>query len=189
MTRGPDVAAPRSVVDWLLSLVPRDAEWFGLADLYKSIHQSYCGPGHAIPSRAAAEARLLAEWEGLGDPMPDETLIEHLRPGAAFVRVHLRPYRKRGGACASVLEAFLRSASTPTDESGFAVAWRVAGGLAGEGRLPFPAAAFAKFDRRLRAAGYPAVHHSPEFERIRRPAYRLVDAAEGALLESGLMAL
>jgi hypothetical protein len=159
-------------------MVPAGAGWFGLVDLYKALHQSYCGPGHAIPNPEAAATRLQDEWRGLQSAAPGEILIESLRPRSLFVRVHLRPYRDSGGSMPGLLEAFLRSAGTPIDPTGFTAAWRATGSLVERGRLPFAGSEFAALDERLLAAGYPAIHHSDDFERVLCPAYRLVDPVE-----------
>ena len=46
-------------------------------------------------------------------------------------------------------------------------------------------AEWRRLDREMRARGYPAIHHSPEYENARRPAYRVLPAAQARPLLAG----
>jgi hypothetical protein len=165
--------------------LPRDLGDFEIQDLYKHLHHAYMGPAHAILSRDAAASALAAEWSELGPAEPDEEVLEPLTWTGSFVRVHLRPYRDRGGAQEALLEAFLLSAEAPRDSAAFVAAWEEAGVAVAEGRLPFLLAAFDSLDSVVRARGWPAVHHSERYLKRYRPAYRVLDRqrAEGLLDE------
>lgn len=185
---GPDASQPdlgqgdRQMNWWL----PADSSVFGIEDLYKLVHQAFLGPGHAIPSREAAESYLRSEWREMGEGPAGVPLIEALWKDAPFVRVHMRPYRDRGGSPDSLLEAFLRSGSIPIDSTGFRGAWGSARGLIARGKLPLSVAAYDTLDGELRAMGYPAIHHSGLYEEKARPAYRVVSKLEAERLRQGL---
>lgn len=149
-----------------------------LQDLYKAIHQAYLGPGHAIPSREAAQDYLQREWGSLRASAPGETLVVWGIDEAPFVRIHLRPYRDRGGASDSILAAFLRSGEVPVDSAGFRSAWGEVRESIRRGTLPFTRAEFDSLDAFLASRGYPAVHHSAAYTAAHRPAYRVVGRAE-----------
>jgi hypothetical protein len=158
--------------------VPGDSAFFGIEDLYKLLHQAYLGPGHAIPSREAAEAYLQSEWADLGAPEAGEPLIEVLAEGAPFVRVHLRPYRERGGTADSLLGAFLRSAAVAKDSVSFERAWGLARERIARGEIPLSIAVYDSAEAELRPLGYPAIHHSAAYQKHLRPAYRVIAARE-----------
>lgn len=153
-----------------------------LADIYKAVHQAYLGPGHAIPGREAAGAYLLREWAGLGVSAPEESLLVAGFPGAPFVRVHLRPYRDRGGTIDSLLAAFLRSGTVPVDSGAFREAWQGVGASIRRGDLPFAPAAYDSLEALLSSLGYPAIHHSAAYAAAHRPAYRVVARREAERL-------
>jgi hypothetical protein len=158
--------------------LPADSSCFGVEDLYKLLHQAYLGPGHAIPSREAAESYLRREWEGLGAARANEPLVETLAEGAPFLRVNLRPFRDRGGASDSLLDAFVRSASTPTDPAAFARAWGLARERIAWGEIPLRLADYDSLEARTRPLGYPAIHHSDCYDKRMTPAYRVVARRE-----------
>ena len=116
--------------------LPADTAFFGVEDLYKLLHQAYLGPGHAIPSREAAASYLEREWAEIGAALPGEPMVEVLAEGAPFLRIHLRPFRDRGGKVDSLLDAFVRSASVKTDSASFHLAWRLARVRIATGEIP-----------------------------------------------------
>ncbi|MCX7609714.1 MAG: hypothetical protein N2049_10930 [Anaerolineales bacterium] len=141
----------------------------GLADLYKLIHQAALGSEHAIRDPEAARRWLNEELASLGEG-PDEPLLDLLSEETGILRVHLRPYLASGGDPEHLLRAFLRTANefrghADTLERYWQTAIRLE---------RFPPDEMEKFIRPLRAKNYPAVHHSPLYERLYRPAYRVI---------------
>ena len=101
-------------------------------------------------------------------------------------RLNLRPYRAQGGAPDALLAAFLADAkSFDASPARLRAAWRALGRDLKKqpvGHLTW--AEWQRLDREMRARDYPANHHSPEYERARQPAYRvLTGAAARRLLE------
>lgn len=162
--------------------LPADSGSFGIEDLYKLLHQAYLGPGHAIPSREEAAAYLHDEWASLSGPLDGEPLLEVLAEGAPFVRLHMRPYRAQGGTEDSLLVAFLRSAATPVDSISFRRAWGLARARIEGGEIHLSLAAYDAADAELRPLGFPAIHHSPAYQRRFQPAYRVIGLPEAGQL-------
>lgn len=140
-----------------------------LADLYKLIHQAAMGSEHAIRAEDSAREWLTRELAEMGTG-PAEPLTDLLSAQTGIVRVHVRPYLASGGDLGRLLEAFIRTANEfQGDSQTLEQYWRIATGL---GR--FPVAEMDAFLLARRAQGYPAVHHSPEYRHLYRPAYRVV---------------
>jgi hypothetical protein len=147
------------------------------ADIYKLIHQAAMGSEHAVADECAARAWLLRELREMG-PGPDEPLIDPISSDGSIVRVHLRPFARRGLDPEMLLEAFLRTAlefhgSRPLLEGGLADAAE----LAGEGLIGLDPAEIGLLAARMEASGFPAVHHSDIYVIEYRPAYRVVARA------------
>ncbi len=161
---------------------------FRVEDAYKWIVQATRGGEHAVADDAGPRSWLGQEWAGLGSPAPGEGLIEPLANGV--VRLHLRPYKARGGDKETLLAAFVASARDfRADPSALLGAWRQLGEKLRErpaGRLT--PEAWVELDDRLRSKGYPAIHHSASYEKRHRPAYRvLTESGAQALLRTSAM--
>ncbi len=146
-------------------------------DAYKLLYQGTLGPEHLAADPEAFAARLLAEYEAVS-PAADELLYEPVRPDGRLLRVHLRPFKARGGNPERLLKACLAAAGTRwgTPEE-LAAVWAEAVQASRAGRWPAlgDVAAFAAW---LAANGDAAVHHSAQYRAAYRPAYRLIAAAD-----------
>lgn len=177
----------RLLVSFALGALADDPET-RIEDAYKWLFQAACGGEHAVPDDEAARAWLAKEWALLGETAPEEPLLVPLRPDGAVVRLNLRPFRDRGGRADDLLEAFLKGARTfDADRGLFRESWISFGEeLAARPLGPLNRKEWERLDTAMRAKGYPAVHHSGEFARLRRPAYRVLPADEAARLLRGL---
>lgn len=151
----------------------RYPEW-RVEDLYKLVHQAAMGSEHAVIDEERARAWLVRELREMG-PGPSEPLVDPIAADGSIVRVHLRPYVGRGLDPEDLLAAFVRTArevrgSTARIEEALAVATQ----LACEKAIPFGENDIACLLARIRAARFPAVHHSAQFVALYRPAYRVV---------------
>lgn len=152
-------------------------------DGYKLLHQANMGSEHAVSDRSTAAAWMEREWAEMGDG-PDEPLVDTLGTPARFARVHLRPWRRAGGAPDVLVDAFVQTAnSSGADTAAVSCALDQMTGLAERSSRWEPAAVQGLVTEQ-RAAGYPAVHHSARYEESVRPAYRVVDV----MLVPGLLA-
>lgn len=178
--------APDPDADFFLAQAPADPE-LRIADAYKWLYHAARGGEHAIESEFAVRQWLDQEWKTLGPPLPDEPLWTPLAADGRVGRLNLRPYRAQGGDPGALHAAFVAgAASFDASPARFRKAWAALGRRLKQqpqGRLTF--AEWRRLDRAMRARGYPACHHSPEYESARRPAYRVLPAAEGRkLIES-----
>jgi len=141
-------------------------------DVYKLVHQASMGSEHAVPNPESARKWLTRELAKMGQG-PLEPLIDPISADGEIVRIHLRPYVATGHDPDSLLEAFIRTANEYRGEIRLLEEyWQAAVNTA-----KFPLAEMDEFFRSVKAQNYPAVHHSREYEKSYRPAYRVVARA------------
>jgi hypothetical protein len=149
----------------------------GFMDIYKLLHQATFGPGHAITGKKEAKERLEHELKYATLPNPGDYLLENVHPEGQIVRLHLRPYAAFRGSTRPLLDAFIRSA----DDVRGTVDVMVARWHAFE-QSPyierFPSRELALFARFRAQEGWPAVHHSPTYQAVYHPVYRVLTRAE-----------
>jgi hypothetical protein len=143
-----------------------------MQDLYKLLHQAALGSEHAISSREAVERWMTRELAEMGEGVA-ELLIDPISHSGEIVRIHLRPYVAAGHDPMMLLDAFISTANGHHGDVRFleqywqdAVTMRI-----------FPVSEMNEFFQGLKDNGFPAVHHSTEYERLYRPAYRVVSLA------------
>ncbi len=161
-------------------------------DVYKLIHQGVFGPGHIITSAAEARKALASEVrrqksECRSQNGRAEELIEPIDPDGRLVRVNLRPLaaaaevrsqkaecRRQNGGTEWLVEAMVESARRVEGDEALmkrrlsaAVRWC-------RTSLPGEATRLEQLAARFEESGFPALHHSPEYRRAYRPAYRVV---------------
>jgi hypothetical protein len=168
--------ADRKVAALIETHVQRYPE-IDILDVYKLLHHAVFGPGHAIKNAKAVQEVLEVEC-GLLTPDAAASLVENVHPYSKFVRLHLRPYLAARGDVSALLKAFVQSANAVTGDSATMAAWwaifeaMIAPGGALVGRFD---ARVAALERRTHASEqWPASHHSPRFERVYHPAYRVL---------------
>ena len=177
--------APNPDADFFLAQARADPE-LRIEDAYKWLFHATRGGEHAVANEVLARRWLENEWATLGPPQPDEPAWVPLTLDGRIGRLNLRPYRAQGGAPDALLAAFLADAkSFDASPARLRAAWRALGRDLKKqpvGHLTW--AEWQRLDREMRARDYPANHHSPEYERARQPAYRvLTGAAARRLLE------
>jgi hypothetical protein len=146
-------------------------------DLYKLIHQSAMGSEHALTEEGRAQERLIRELEEMGQG-PDEPLLDPISPDGLVLRVHLRPLVRRGLDPELLLNAFVRTAQEFHGSQRLLEARQEAAvRLARQGMLDLDVDEIFTFFSRMRANGFPAVHHSRAYQEHYRPAYRVIALA------------
>jgi len=143
-------------------------------DLYKLAHQASLGSEHALTDVAGVHRWLERELVEIG-PGPDDPLLDPIAADGGIVRLHLRPFVAAGGDPAALLDAFVRTAqefhgSIETLRRYLRYAVKIDLG----GDLPFTVEAMVYFFAHMETLGFPAAHHSEQYERFYRPAYRVV---------------
>jgi hypothetical protein len=140
-----------------------------IQDVYKLLHQAALGNAHAVSNADAAKNWLTSELKEMGEG-PAEPLIDPVSPNGEIVRVHLRPFITAEYDPDLLLDAFIcTSKEVYGDAHLLKEYWQAAINTA-----YLPLAEMDKFFRSMEAENYPAVHHSPQYENLYRPAYRVV---------------
>jgi hypothetical protein len=140
-----------------------------IQDVYKLIHQATLGSEHAISNPESAYAWLERELSEMGDGM-DEPVADPISADGEIVRVHLRPFLATGKSHKILFDAFLRTAKEYQGKlSTLEQYWKIAVSMG-----HFPVVDMDEFIQRIKAQEYPAAHHSDEYKKLYRPAYRVV---------------
>ena len=143
-------------------------------DIYKLLHQAALGSEHAIRDEQAARDWLERELAEMGAG-PDDPLMDPLSPDGQILRVHLRPYLRAGKDPETLLQAFIQTATewrgSPEKLKEYGAA---AARLAQAGTGPIRREEIEAFFANMEEQDFPAVHHSEVYERLYRPAYRVV---------------
>jgi hypothetical protein len=147
-----------------------------IEDAYKWLYHATLGGEHAVTDEQGPRAWLDREWETIGAPLKGEQGLVPLTSDGRLLRVNLRPYKQRGGDKEMLLWAFVFSAERfKPDRSGFVREWDALGArLRSRPQGHLTAGEWTRLDATARKAAFPAAHHSPEYERAYRPAYRVV---------------
>ncbi|MBN2548538.1 MAG: hypothetical protein JXB15_05255 [Anaerolineales bacterium] len=145
-----------------------------LQDLYKLLVQAALGSEHAVSDPPSAQRWLERELGEMGAG-PDEPIFDPITPDERMIRVHLRSFLAAGCHPQSLLEAFLATATTYHGSREQLASWcSLAIEMCQNGDLPFNAQEAQAFFAEMGENGYPAVHHSPVYQRLYHPAYRVV---------------
>lgn len=180
---------PADLVAFARARWQEDGAGPGIEDAYKWLFHATQGGEHAVTSPDGPRAWLDREWETLGAPRESEPLVEPLRRDGRVVRLHLRPFRARGGDKAALLAAFVASArSFRADRAAFAAAWDALGSSLKQAPAPphLTPAEWRRLDAATRTRGFPALHHGARYEKAARPAYRVLTGEEARRLTKAL---
>ena len=140
-----------------------------IQDVYKLVHQAAMGSEHAISSPEGARNWMERELAELGVG-PDEPVIDPISDDGQIARVHLRPFVAGGGDPRILLDAFIRTANEYRGSvQTLKDYWNFATGIGF-----YSVAEMNDHIQSMQAQNYPAVHHSPTYERLYHPAYRVV---------------
>ena len=143
-------------------------------DLYKLAFQGALGNEHLMSDTAMARRYLLEELESV-QPSTDEPLFEEINNEGSLVRVNLRPFKAAGLDPESLVTAMVRTGSTfsPSEQRLESYLGEVRR-LSLEERIPVTLGELLPYLEQQRVAGFPPVHHSPEYTQHYHPAYRVV---------------
>jgi hypothetical protein len=140
-----------------------------IQDVYKLLYQAALGSEHAISNSEDARQSLERELAEMGAGT-EEVTIDPISADEQIVRVHLRPFAVQGGDPQTLLDAFTRTANEfRGNRQLLEDYWESATGM-----QHFPSAEMNSFIETVREQNYPAMHHSPEYEKLYRPAYRVI---------------
>ena len=152
-----------------------EAQWI---DLYKVCYQGILGPEHLV-RHEEVRVRLEEEWEGL--PATHAAagggieLWEAACPDGRLGRLHLGPWRARGGTWQAIAEAFLNTAQAKWGNLDELIeVWEKVESASREGVFHISMAEVERLHQALVTHRYPSVHHSAAYREAYRPAYRLI---------------
>lgn len=147
---------------------------FAVQDAYKLIYQGILGVAHIMENPEHAKQYLEKEYASV-DSSNNEPLIENISISGEIVRINLRPYKYSGGSVEQLFEAMILSVKeTNGSKDDFLILWEKFKQAVFDGRLKFDKQELEVFDKKVKAANYPAVHHSPKYREANKPAYRVV---------------
>lgn len=180
---------PTSIATIENLIVSHDQRYPGWSaqDLYKLLFQSAMGNEHAIEDEASVRRWMERELREMGEG-PVEPLLDPISSGGEVLRVHLRPMVNEDLDAALLLRAFLVSpAYFQGSRDALEGYLQTALGMAQRGAISIRFDELDEFVGQMRVAGWPAAHHSPEFECRHKPAYRVVvrAALEAEFLAGG----
>lgn len=157
----------------LLEHHERYPRW-GVEDVYKLIHQAAMGSEHAVKNTLAVHDWMERELATMGEG-PKEPLMDPICPDGSIVRIHLRPYIARGGSAFALVEAFIATANNfKGSMKDMDIYWASARQMAVDGDLPFDPEKMDKFVSKAHKANFEAHEHSAVYEKLYRPAYRII---------------
>lgn len=177
--------APTALLDFAIPKWKADKAT-RIEDAYKYLYQATRGGEHAAPSKEAARNWLDNEWKDLGPAAANEPAWEQLCPDGSIGRLNLRSFRDSGGEADDLLNAFLASASAyKTEPSAFKDAWDELGQrLKKHGFDRITHKEWKRLDAEMKKKKYPAIHHSDDYNKGNRPAYRILTLEQVQLLIS-----
>ena len=142
-------------------------------DAVKLIYQNEFGGGHLIRDEQACLNYLRREYADL-EKDPTAPLYEDI--GNGIVRVNLAAVKAED--LERLGRAFIDSAAKHKGTMDrFLNKLEVLRKLANEGVFNFDTNALSSYLTEYKAAGYPAVSHSPEYRQAYKPAYRIIRKA------------
>ena len=139
-------------------------------DAVKLIYQNEFGGGHLIRDEEACLNYLRREYADL-EKDPSTQLYEEI--GNGIVRVNLAAVKPED--LAQFGQDFIASAAKHKGTlDSFLNKLEVLRKLTAEGVFTFDTNALSAYLSEYKAAGYPAVSHSPEYRQAYKPAYRII---------------
>ncbi len=143
-------------------------------DAVKLIYQNEFGGGHLIRDEQACMNYLFREYENI-TKNKHAPLYESI--GNGLIRVNLCTVKKE--KLESLGFAFIRSAAHHRGTlARFCAKLEILKELTAEGYFFFGMDELQQYLETLKAAGYPAVSHSPSYRQLYQPSYRVIQYSE-----------
>jgi len=143
-------------------------------DIYKIIYQGTMGTGHFISDENSARSYLLREIAEIpaNNTIP---LFEFVSPDSNMLRVNLARFKSDNGDVEALFRAMLLSAKqfSPSQnalENGLNAVFQ----LAAHRKIPLAENEWIDFIAKMKSLNYPTPHHSPQYNQLYHPAYRVI---------------
>jgi hypothetical protein len=147
-----------------------------IQDVYKLLYQGEFGVGHIIHDLATARGCLVSELNQVSGKS-SEPLSEVISPDNAMIRTHLRPFKAKQLDPETLLQAMMKTTrSMMPDTARFIGYWKVVMQAIHHRLLPFSVREADDFWKEMQQQGFPAIHHSKEYQEAYHPAYRVIKA-------------
>ena len=144
-------------------------------DWYKLFHQASMGNRHLGVDDSLIYNYLLAEWARI-DASDEEPLLEYISTDSSVVRLNLRPYKASGGTPDAVFDAMKKTWESFSPSEDQLVSYLTELQRASRQRyLDLSTEELVQFINQKKEEGFPAVHHSKEYESLYKPAYRVLE--------------
>ncbi len=146
-----------------------------ITDVYKLLYQACMGPEHALTNCANVNTWLMQEWDSISKDSEEE-LYEDLSLHYPVFRLNLRPAKAKNIEPSKISEIFFALANEfPKKPEVLVSVWDIVSEKIKGGIINLPDAGdINKFNEFITARQYPAMHHSDEYAKAYKPAYRLV---------------
>jgi len=144
-------------------------------DWYKLFHQASMGNRHLGVEDSLIYNYLLAEWARI-DASSTEPLVEYISPDSSVVRLNLRPYKASGGTPDAVFDSMKKTweSFTPSEVQ-LAKYLDELQRASRQRQVDLSTEKLVQFINEKKGEGFPAVHHSDEYESLYKPAYRVLE--------------
>jgi len=147
---------------------------FSIQDAYKLIYQGTFGVAHILENPGYALWYLKTEINSI-NKSDSEPLMEDISLTNDLVRINLRVFKKCRSSADVLFEVMKRSAEkTNGDSQNFLYQWEKFKQAVSRGQIKFDLQQLERFDLKMKAENYPAVHHSLGYREANKPAYRVV---------------
>jgi hypothetical protein len=145
-------------------------------DLYKFLHQAAMGSEHAVKDSSMATNWMRDEITGL-DMTIENNFIDTLSENGNIIRVNLRPFIKQGHSPDKLVKAFIATANNfEGNKETLKDYLSTARKMIKRKKLNLDLAEFNNLTKEMESKGFPAVHHSKEYEAAYKPAYRVISS-------------
>ncbi len=166
---------------WHLKYYPE----LGVEDVAKLLYQGVMGMDHLLKDPQKFREDFLQEWARLGGPLPGEPLFDPVSLDWRTARLHLRGAKARGWEPHALVEHLLAQPAKNGAREELLQLWKELQVLAHRGRLPWDAQDLQTVERLIQRGEVP--HHSPKFQRLYQPAYRLVHDVRSSWITERLL--
>jgi hypothetical protein len=146
-------------------------------DVYKLLYQNRMGIGHLITDTLNAKKYLMDEVQSIdaNDTSLSESLIEWISNDSTMVRINLRTFKKQNLSTNHLFQAMLGTvANHKQDKKELIGDWNVFVNLLKNGELTMSQTGLEEFNAMAEQKQYPVVHHSADYTKQYKPAYRVI---------------
>jgi hypothetical protein len=145
-----------------------------IEDMGKFIYLGTMGNSHTLEDIETAKRKLNFELLSV-IARNDEPMYEELTPDGDIIKLNLRPYKDKNGTSELLLAAMAETAESYTPNlDKFKEYSKELLELTKEKILPFTQKSVKEYLKQIEDKKFQPIHHSEEFTKLFRPAYRVI---------------